>query len=144
MERLDATLRIPVQHFSAVSSPNRGNLTLQDIVSKWEPTQQKLALPKVLNQLRAMRLRVQPEFVMLLNEYCDALENYTTNEKKGAIKRVLSRENPAELRQSTCEQLDALDRRRTDLRNRPKPSTREQAILSALEATSDRTVPNKR
>ncbi len=144
MEQMDGVLRIPVQHFSAGSSPNRGNLTLQDIVSKWEPTQQRLALPKVLNQLRVMRLRVQPEFVMLIDEYCDALENYTANEKKGAIKRILSRENPGELRQSTCERLDVLDRRRTDLRNRPKPSTREEAILSALEATSDRTVPNKR
>ena len=123
--------------------PNRGNLALQDIVLKWEPDQQKLSLPKVLHQLRAMRMRVQPEFVMLIDEYCGALENYAANEKNGALKRFLTRNNLSDLKQSTCERLDALDRQRTDLRNRPKPSTREEAILSALEAT-DRKTPQKR
>ncbi|MEO6036153.1 MAG: hypothetical protein ABIQ35_12930 [Verrucomicrobiota bacterium] len=143
MERLDAILRIPVQRFGGSLNPNRGVLELQDIVSNWPSDPQKIALQKVLNQLRAMRLRVQPEFVIVIDDYCSTLENYLANEKKGAIKRALSRGNLSEWKISTCERLNALDRRRTELRNRPGPSTREAAILSALEATAGRKVPQK-
>jgi len=137
MDGIDDALRIPVQHFSAEASPTRGHVTLQEIVSNWDPAEQKLTLPRVSNQLRGLRMRVHPEFVLLIDEYCAALDYYLQREKKGTIKRLLSLEYGSDLRRSTSERLDALDRRRTELRNRPKPSTREQAILSALEASTN-------
>lgn len=141
LERVNAALQVPVQVFHDFSTlPKRNNLTLQEVVSDWEPRQQKPPLEKVVGQLRILRSRVQPEMIPLLDEYRATLENYLQNDEKNLFRRVFSRGNLADLRQSTQDQLNKLDQRRTTLRHKPKPkySTREEAILSALEVAGQR------
>jgi hypothetical protein len=136
MQRLDAALRVPLQRAPG-SSQYQPDATLQEILSNFGAEQQKSILQKVTFQLRALRIRVQPEFVILLDEYDAALENFLQNDvKQGVFKRIFIHNNLDDLRQSTRERLDALDRVRTALRSRPKPSTREEAIFSALQFSS--------
>ncbi len=143
LEGLNSALRVPVQWLAAEAAPNRTDLTLQQIVSNWDPPQQKIPLQKVVNQLRALRIRIQPEMVLLLDEYAGALANYLENdERQGVIKRIFLRSNLRDLRQSTCERLDALDRRRAACGDKPKPGTREEAMLSALEAATRANSPS--
>lgn len=143
IERIDAALNVPVQVFHDFGAlPDQSNLTLQEIVSNWEPARQTQALLKVVSQLRVLRLRVQPEIVALVDDYRTVLENYLQNQEKGLLKRVFTRSDLAELTQSICRRLNVLDQNRTALRNKPipKPSTRDEAILSALEIVSERSV----
>jgi hypothetical protein len=142
IQQIDAALQVPVQilpeDFSTL--PTRNNLTLQKILSDWESREQNKAFEKVIRRLRLLRSRVQLEMVPLLNEYAAALEKYLQDSEKNLLRRVFSRGNLNDLRQSTLRQLDALDQRRTKFRNQPqpKPSSREEAILSALEVSGQR------
>lgn len=136
LERIDGALQVPVQIIRDYSTtPKRNHLTLQEVVSECEPRLQKRALEKVASQLRAISPRIQPEMAPLLKEYGATLENYLQNHEKNILDRVFSRGNLPDLRQTTRDQLDSLDQRLMKFRNMPqsKPSTREEAILSALE-----------
>jgi hypothetical protein len=137
IEQIDAALTVPVQIFHDFGGlPKRSNLTLQQIIFDWEPKRQKPAIEKVMSQLRILRSRVQPEIAPLLDEYRTTLGNYLQNgEREGLLRRVFSRSNLADLKQSTRSQLDSLDERRATVRgqSRPIPSTRAEAVLSALE-----------
>jgi hypothetical protein len=117
--------------------PGRSNLTLQEIISDWESFRQKQALEKVIAQLRILRTRVQPELVMLVDEYRATLENYMQGEeKKPLLRRVFSRDSHQDLRMVASDHLNLLDQKRAEFRSRPKPSTREEAILGALEVSA--------
>lgn len=140
VERLDSILKITVK--TSEAGPSGSDSTLQDIILKWEPARQKGLFVKVLGQLRALRVRIQPEAVELVDEYCFALENCLKNGQKDPvfILRVLTRNDAAAIRQSTCAKLDELDQKRALLRKNTHPSTREEAVLSALEVTTQRKV----
>jgi hypothetical protein len=135
VEMLDTALRVVVE--KPGGGATRNQVSLQEIISTWEPALQKPALQKVINQLRALRIRIQPDLVVLLDEYYGALKNYLdNNEKQNLLKRIFARENIGDLKLATRERLDALDRLRAEARNQPKPATREEAIRSALEIAS--------
>jgi hypothetical protein len=141
VEQMDLALRVPVQvvqDFSAESK--RNNLTLQEIISQWEPRRQNPAIEKAVSHLRVLHSRVRPEMVPLLEEYRRVLENYLQNDEKNLLGRIFARGNLEDLRATTRKQLDALDQRLTKFREQPKsiPSTREEAILSALEIAAQR------
>ena len=124
------------------AGPSGSDSTLQDIILKWEPARQKGLFVKVLGQLRALRMRIQPEAVELVDEYCFALENCLKNGQKDPvfILRAFTRNDAAAIRQSTCAKLDELDQKRALLRKNTHPSTREEAVLSALEVATQRKV----
>ena len=142
VEHIDAILKITVQTRDAV--PGGSDSSLQEIISKWEPARQKPVLLKILGQLRALRTRIQPEAVALADEYCSALDYCLKNGQKDPIfvLRPFSRTNAATVRQLTCARLDELDEERSALRKKSHPSTREEAVLSALEAVTQRPVPS--
>lgn len=142
VERIDAILKITVQARHAV--PGGSDSSLQEIISNWEPARQKPVLVKILGQLRALRTRIQPEAVALADEYCSALDYCLKNGQQDPIfvLRPFSRTDAATVRQLTCARLDELDQERAALRKKSRRSTREEAVLSALEAVTQRPVPS--
>ncbi len=142
IERIDAVLRISVRD----ATPGSGDSSLQGIISTWEPARQKPVLMKILGQLRALRTRLQPESVALADEYCHALEACLKNGQKDPVflLRAFSRNDAAEVRQLTCAKIDQLDQKRAALRKKAHPSTREEAILSALEIATPRKSPSSK
>lgn len=144
VERIDAVLRFSLQ--VRATAPSGSDSSLQEIISKWEPARQKPVLEKILGQLRALRMRVQPESVALVDEYCLALEDCLKNGQKDSafLMRAFSRNDATAIRQLTCAKLDELDQKRTVLRKKSHPSTRDEAVLSALEAVTQRNAPSTR
>lgn len=142
LERMDATLKILVEVFHDFGTkPKRNDLSLQQVISDWEPERQRPALRKTVNQLRVLRSRLNPELARMADDYVNALENYLRGiEKNALLRRALFQQSISELRKSTSQKLDLLDKRRADLRAvpQPRPSTREEAMRSALEIASQR------
>jgi len=137
IERMDAALQVMVDVLHGFGAmPERNQISLQKIISNWEPRQQEPALEKVLGQLRVLRSRVQPDISPLLDSYRQTLESYLRHDRKNFLDLVFFR-GSEDLRKTTCTRLDSLDQKREKIRQerRPKPSTREEAILSALEVT---------
>lgn len=141
LARIEAALQVPVQiirDYGATSK--RNHVTLQEIVSSWEPREQKPALRKVVSQLHILKSQGQPEMVPLLDEYRAVLENYLENHERNLLGRLLYRGNLEDLRERTRAQLDSLGQRLAKFRDVAQviPSTREEAILSALEVAEQR------
>ncbi|MEO7298054.1 MAG: hypothetical protein ABI042_05700 [Verrucomicrobiota bacterium] len=123
------------------NADKRENVPVQEIISHWPVEQQKIAMPRMMMQLRLLRLRMEPSLVFIVDEYCAVLENYLKKEDKNRlIQRVLFRPNLQDLKKETKETLDALDRRRAAAYQppKPKPSSRDDAVLSALKISSPR------
>ncbi len=145
LERIDAALRVPVKVHSTKTMPDRTELPFQEIISQWEPAQQKAALSKAVGQIHVLRPRVQPEFASLLDNYRVTLETYLQRgEKAGFFRRIFSRDDLTETRKATEIQLDSLDKLRSEMRKKAKTSTREQAMLSALEVAGQTSGPSSK
>jgi hypothetical protein len=77
LEKLNAALVLPIQINAGTNNlPSRTEMSLPEIIRELGFEQQKLLLNRTLGQLAALRARMIPELLPLLNEYCQVLESY--------------------------------------------------------------------
>ncbi|MDQ6632913.1 MAG: hypothetical protein M3Y82_14350, partial [Verrucomicrobiota bacterium] len=81
-------------------------LSLQEIIRDWDRARQQATLPKTINQLAALRRRVQPEFIGFLDGYLASLKKYL-------------QPGNSVLKKTVCQQLDQLDQQRAKLKSVP-------------------------
>ena len=118
---LDQIVRTPVEVRRATNElPARSQVTLQFIVSEWEPIQQTSALHARLRDLEAIRLRTAPELTGLITEYGNVLGGYLRQrDKVDLIFTYTTRDPNSKLKilvRETVKQLDALDARRAAMK----------------------------
>jgi hypothetical protein len=139
---LENSLRVPVQvHLSPDALPHKEFLSFQEVIREWHASDQRPVLENALQQLASMRLRLPLELVPLLDGYVSALRNYLhrlPQAEPASPRRGRQPVNIGVLKNATCRALDALDQERLALRPKLFPSTREEAILSALEIANQK------
>jgi len=123
--RLQQAVRFPVEvRLGTNALPMHGAVRLQTIIQEWDMNRQTRALNQTLQELVALRARIAPELIGLLDDYRLALEHYLRNRNRkglylpkgvnrqpaltGLIRRTLSTldELDAELAGLTPEQAD--------------------------------------
>ena len=81
--QLENALRVPVEYQTRqVVQPKRLELPLQEIIEKWDYPRQKTVLQKNLLQLRALLIRASREFIPLVADYINTLDNYTAQREQ--------------------------------------------------------------
>lgn len=112
--KLAATLREPINRYADTNAlPERASLSLQEILRDWKPSEQKAAVRRIASDLAAMRLRLAPELVALMDDYRSALESWL--KKRGQINlggggaRMIQPSNNSST--ATIKQLNDLDAR---------------------------------
>ena len=117
LQRLDAALRVPVNiHASSNALPQRSEVPIEEVVSRWEPSLQRGALSEVLQRLAFLRPHAANEAASLINEYSSVLQEFNDRRDAGlhnAVRRGQSGLNPLVLRQWTVRRLRELDQKRT-------------------------------
>ncbi len=118
-QKLKAALDVPVQiHLESGRLPVAAQLSLQEIITEWDPVRQETALRKAAVQLQALRMRAQPDLLPLVDGYRSVIEGYL--EQKNSPPRSTFKNQPPPspqlLKKSACRQLDALDEQRLKLR----------------------------
>jgi hypothetical protein len=86
---------------------------LQTVIREWDPVRQDQALSNTLRELGLLRLRIDQEYVGLLQDYFQAIEAYLQQRDRGSPNLLYTkragRRRAVEL---AIQQLDALDVRR--------------------------------
>jgi hypothetical protein len=119
--QLDAVFQFPVDVQIGQAAPMRTDITLQTIIRGWSRTQQLPLLKNKVWELGVLRLRVAPNFMPLVDQYVEVLQNYY--KKRSASTRILatmgliSDTSVAE----AVARLDALDAERANLREQSRP-----------------------
>lgn len=116
--KLKETLDVSAQiRLKSNRLPVEAKITLQEVIDQWDRGRQEITLRKALGQLRAMRQRVQPELVSLVDDYGRVLETYLEERNgKGQTPRESNfLPSPVTLKKSICRQLDVLDEKRSKL-----------------------------
>ncbi len=117
LRRLDAALRVPVNiHASSNALPQRSDVPIDEVVSRWQPSLQTTALSEVLQRLAFLRPHAATEAVSLINDYASVLQEYNDRREatlRNALRRGQHGVNPLVLRQWTVRRLRELDQKRT-------------------------------
>jgi hypothetical protein len=113
-QKLDEILRSGVEvRTGANELPTRSEATLQTIIREWETDLQTQALQAKLQELAFFRMRVAPEFAVLVADYSQTLETFLRERdhpglvlpfRRQAVKRALV--------EDTVRELNSLDTRR--------------------------------
>jgi len=116
LERLDTTLLLQIQVQAGTNElPAHTEMSLQQIVQELDFGRQRILLGRALTQLVALRPRMPPEFVPLLNGYCQVLEAYLEARKQAGF-AVVRRGQPSidgrMLGEDTMRKLATLDQQR--------------------------------
>jgi hypothetical protein len=109
--QLDALFQFPIEVQIGQGPPMRTDITVQTIIRGWSRTQQLPLLKKKLWELDLLRLRVAPDFMPLVDEYRQTLQEYY---KK---RNDVLREDPLPDRMAAefATRLDALDAQRAKM-----------------------------
>ena len=128
--QMDSLFHFPIEVQIGEAPPMRTDITFQTIIRGWSRTQQLQMIKKKLWELDMLRLHVSQDYVPLVDEYRQVLQEYY--KKRGASARMLRQSGPIpdKMIEEAVEQLDALDAHRADLR--PRPSV---PLASAAETT---------
>ncbi len=118
MKQLDAIFEIPIHVQIGDTAPMRAGITLQTVIRGWPRSSQLETLKSTARALEALRLRIAPEFMPLVDQYCLVLQEYY--KKRSASTRILMdlgliSDKSAE---EAVERLDILDAERTSLRQK--------------------------
>ena len=110
-ELLRARVAIRVQ---TGAMPSRSTVSLQIVVREWDTIRQNITLREKLNDLEQARVRVAPEYMLIVDEYRVTLTNYLKKrEKSGAtFLGVRTSASTQEVVQQTVRTLDDLDTKR--------------------------------
>ncbi|MEI7730680.1 MAG: hypothetical protein WCO56_13985 [Verrucomicrobiota bacterium] len=127
-EKLGEILSTPVRVHSPTNRTTfRVEMSLQDIISGWEPTRQKPLLRQKILQLQALRLRVSPHLLTLTEDYRQTLVEYLDRREKSLrnTSKNSGTDSPKLAVRSALERLLLLDDIRLDLNKqaaRPGPA----------------------
>jgi len=126
--KLNDIIRSPVEvRLQTNDLPLRIQAPLQTILREWDSARQVQALDTKLHELQAVRLRLDPEFVPLADEYCRTIEAYLQN-RDPASSTPSSRKKAAQrVPDETIQHLDSLDSRLWMLKPGQKPNPLAQA-----------------
>jgi len=145
LEKLDDVLRPPVLvSDSRDRLPHRRRVTLQQILGQWESVSQRILLQNVLNELTAVRGRIPPELLTLVESYRQVLAGYL--ERRSDLNRArawigLPETDGAGLVGEARAALDDLDRRRAAIADGGSPSRRLPTAAGDLEEGPTGEVP---
>jgi hypothetical protein len=117
---LQQALDVPVEvHFNPDRLPAQAEITLQEVISTWQPAQAADALQRVAETLAGLRLRIAPVLRPLLERYLAAVQNYLGDTRPDRVAWMGKDVQPqlAVARNTACKELDALDAQRTALRS---------------------------
>jgi hypothetical protein len=111
--------------------PLHAELSLQAVIREWDPVRQTQALNNTLRELGLLRLRIDQEYVGLVQDYYQAIETYL-QQRDRASHSFLNTNRAARMRavELAIQQLDALDVRRLALRpsSAPPPASASHAL----------------
>jgi hypothetical protein len=110
---------VPVEvRTKAEQLPAPAEMTLQDVIAKWDPSLSAPVLERTVQSLELLRLKASPELAALLDGYLGTLQSWLKDTQPASP--TLTAKNPAaqlaNLRRFACKELDALDARRAALR----------------------------
>ena len=127
--QLDDVFQFPIHVQIGQTAPMRTDISLQTIIRGWSRTQQLEMLKNKIWELGVLRLRISPDYVPLLDQYLDVMQEYY--KKRSASTRILAAVgiiSDKSVEEATA-QLDQLDAQRAKLRTEaPAP------VVSAAEA----------
>ena len=110
--KLDEALHMPIEIRAHTNDlPFQGNATLQTVLRDWAPQPRDEAVKTKLVELQAVRLRLLPDMVPLLDEYRRVLDRFqrrTTTLEREMFKAAVDQDAVNE----ALKALDTLDRRR--------------------------------
>ena len=117
--RLQEALDVPVEvHFSPDRLPAQAEITLQEVISTWEPARPGPPCSACRRSWLLLRPQITPELRPLLDGYFSAVRDYLGGPLSGIAampaKNVPSQ--PVVARNAACKKLNALDAQRAALR----------------------------
>jgi hypothetical protein len=110
--QLDALFELPIEVQLGPAPPMRANTTFQTVIRGWSRAQQLPLLKKKLWELDLLRLRVAPDFMPLLDDYRQTLQDYYRRRTDVLRESPL----PDKMIQEVTSRLDALDSQRAKMR----------------------------
>ena len=119
--KLQQALDVPVEvHLSANRLPAEAEVTLQEVISTWEPAQAAAALQRAAESLLTLRLQVAPDLRPLLDRYLATVQAYLsdTRSDRPAWQARNHSSQLAAVQHDACKELNALDLQRAALRSR--------------------------
>jgi hypothetical protein len=137
-KELQDALDVPVQvHFEAKQMPVEAKITLQEVITKWQPGDAFPALYRAVDQLKFLHLRASPEFRPVVDQYLKILADYLNIDRGPNLEWTLGKNHPSVfkiLKANAAEQLDAADKHREALRPQKtqKIASKEVPQLSEL------------
>ncbi len=119
-QQLDAVFQFPIEVQIGVGAPMRTDITLQTIIRGWNRDRQMQLFKSKIWELGVLRMRISPDFIPLLDQYLQVMQEYTKN--KSASTRIftgmgLISDNSAD---EAIAKLDSLDVQRANLRQRSR------------------------
>jgi hypothetical protein len=118
--KLQQALDVPVEvHFSPDRLPAQAVITLQEVISTWEPAQAGAALQRTAGKLLMLRAQVAPDLLPLLDGYLSTVQNCLNDTRPGVASSPARNPQPPPViaRNAACKKLDALDAQRDALRS---------------------------
>jgi len=129
--QLDAVFQFPIHVQIGMSAPMRTGISLQTIIRGWSRTQQLQILKSKIWELGALRMRISPDYIPLVDQYLAVLQEYCT--KRGKSVRILAALglDSDKFVDEALMQLDRLDVQRVKMR--PEVPTAVVSAASSVE-----------
>ena len=120
--KLDEIVRPVVEVRTAMDElPLRTEVTLQSIIAQWGFAQQAGVINEKIQQLFVLRTRVSQDYILLVDDYREALDGYMKKRlKEGAGRAKLRPDRMDNTARDMLLQLNLLDARREELRPTPR------------------------
>lgn len=133
--QLEAVFQFPIDVRIGTAQPMRTDISFQTIIRGWSRPRQLQTLKAKIWELGLLRLRIAPEYVSLVDQYRQVLQDYS--KKRSVSARILADIGviPDKSVQEAVEKLNALDVQRANLhpqRQEPLASAGETAPTAAV------------
>ena len=129
--KLQQALDVPVEvHLRQDHLPAQAEITLQEVITNWDPAPAAQALQRAAQSLLLLRLQIAPELRPLLERYLATVQDYLGSNRPDRPAGLGKSHplQPAGLRLAACKELNALDAQRAAMRSRyvstPAPDQR--------------------
>jgi hypothetical protein len=134
--QLDAVFQFPIDVQIGVAPPMRTDITFQTIIRGWSRPRQLQTLKSKIWELGVLRLRISPDYVPLVDQYRQVLQDYSR--KRSVSARILADIGviPDKSVQEAIQRLDELDLRRANMRPQ-----QQAPLASAAETAPTAAVP---
>jgi hypothetical protein len=135
-QKLDQATHFDVQVRTGTDEfPMHASLKLQTVIREWDPDRQTQALTSTMREVGLLRLRIAPQFVGLVQGYCQTLQTYLQQrDHTGSILPFTKKAARQRAVETAVQQLDALDAQRDALRPVPKSAATNQPPALATPA----------